>query len=680
MAHPEWPFMGANQQWDTDQRSRFPVYAAATANGVSLTDMWYGGCPTAPSRTVSTAAMVDEWQLALPGVKTFRQLFNQFQFTGPGGGYFDTRSQQFISRLTSYGAKHLWVLMDGPSQRSYDHEPGTSTAEGTVPGTQYWTHYPDGAAIDADPAGTVPMVMSTIHASQTLAWSRLLAYLQANPNVYANTIGFELINEPDTYNSAGQIPGVGQVTAMTYYVQHCLALVDMIDAVFPGHDIYVGGWRYSADCNVFYNTYLPAYGCTAYQALVDRIGEDRLVWSIHLYPDWVDGAVVTTMEQVDAGIANRFGDALSRGHRVAITEINAQNDHFNNVSYSSQIIRKSALLIRNTRLFRDNRISIFWWPFSAWAAASVFDARGDGIKHNFQNSMQGALNVWAHNNASDWFVGPDSGPRTAEFVPCSRGVTNAVSDPDYQIKRPGGVGESIDAVTGYARGFGGRGVAVVNPVETANNLLIGGNGRNILYGSALYDDFLSLGRGGGVVRCYGGYNSVNTNGGNNLIYGGSLWTLVTSYWGQTTVVVDPAATTIIMGWSPLRGDRLSFKGLVTAAQVKAGSATNAPPGNIAGEVDIVITFPQGGTLRMIGLAYIKDVIDTYVMDFTDGWYGPSWVEPPDYDPADFGLPITPPSPPEYPPEVARWRDGSPALYFASDWAAFVPRGNWSPNA
>ena len=643
MAHPDWPFMGANHQWDVTQVFRFPLYAEAGRNGVSLAKMWYGGFPTRPSRLVDYAAVAQEWKTAAPGLRDMRQLFNQFQFTGPDGGYYDSDSEIFVKSLAANGFRTLWVLMDGPSQRNYEGnhatrttEPGIDSRQGTVPGIKYWDHYYDRALIDADPVGSAPAAMAHIHQSQVTAWKRLLAYLKKNPDVYDTTIGWELINEPASYRDLGR--RIGDVEAITYYVQHCLALAALIDTEIPGNglDIYVGGYGYSGETNPFHQTFLPAYGKTAYEALRDGIGADRFVWSVHMYPSWT-GGYPTTMAQMESWADGRFGDSIREGNRIAITEINAQNSHFNNTSYASSEIRKGFLWSRNPEFFRKHNISVFWWPFANWAAGSVMDSRGTGIQLDHQNSMMAFVNVMAHGNNPDWFTGPDSGYRNATFVECTRGVLNDPTDPDYLA------GEQTDAVPGYALGFGGRGVAVVRPIETANNFLYGGDGFNVLYGSQVNDDFLSLGRGGGVIRLYGGTSYANTNGGVNRIYGGSEWSLITCYHGRSTIIVDPTATTTIMGFSPARGDKISFKGaFADMVALRLASTAQADDGNLASEVDLHVTFPQGGRLRMIGTGALIDSLHRSTLDLTDGWYGPGWSEPADYVPADFDAPIVPP--------------------------------------
>lgn len=638
MAHPKWPFMGANQQWDADQISSIPLYKEAKAAGVKLTGMWYGEFPTAPSRINSSydgaARAIEQFEAATPGMRAMRQLFNQWHLPDPANGFYHPKSNGFIDRMVSGGWHILWVLMDGPSQRSYEGLPGAGT---------WLKSYPVQADIIANPAGTFEEVMTLIHQGQVTSWTRLLTYLQHRPDVLGQTLGFELVNEPGTYSSAGDRTR-NTVLAMTRYVQHCIALVDLIDDMLPGNgiDIYVGGWRYSADLNILHSTYLPHYGKTAFEALVDRIGMDRFVWSQHLYPGWIE-TPCRDMDDLVAGIEPRSSIPRKMGLRIALTEMNAQNEHANNVTYPMGDVRKGFMLSRHTHYFRENNISVFWWPYANWAAGSVIDARGNlsGIQNYHQNSLYMAINLWAQNNNPDWFTGPDSGARQATFVEAAMGSVNDPSDPDYAAKLVGS--DSRDNVPGYGLGFGGRGVAVVQPLENCNNFLYGGNGRNILYASQNNDDYLSLGRGGGVARLYGGYSYCNTNGGQNLIYGGSKWCQISCYWGVNTVVVDPAAVTTIIGWNPARGDKLSFKGaFASSLDFRFATRRESPPNNILNEQDLVVAFPQGGTLRLIHGAQHSQTLPNHVLDFTTGWYWPGWTEPADYSTADFALPLVEP--------------------------------------
>lgn len=630
--------MGANHQWDADGVNRFTLYKDAMAAGLKLTDMWYGELPTGPSRITATydgaVATIADFEKATPGMKAMRQLFNQWHLPDPVAGFYDPHSNGFVDRMVSGGWDILWVLMDGPSQRSYDNEPGAGT---------WMKSYPVYADIIADTPGTFEAVMTQIHQGQVTSWTKLLTYLQHRPQALARTIGFELINEPATYSSAGARLK-NDVLAMTRYVQHCIALVDLIDTMLPGNgiDIYVGGWRYSAILNILHETYLPHYGKTAFEALRDRIGLDRFVWSQHLYPTWIETGC-RDMDDLMAGIRARSSIPMDLGVRIAITETNAQNDSANNLDYAVGDHRKAYMLTRHTPFFRKNNISLFWWPFANWAAGSVIDARGSaaGIQNYHQNSLYTAINLWANNNNPAWFTGPDSGVRTAAFIEAGRGTLNTAADPDYALKMDGTI--SRDNVPGYGLGFGGRGVAVVRPLENCNNFLYGGNGRNVLYASQANDDYLSLGRGGGVARLYGGYSYCNTNGGTNLIYGGSNWSQISCYWGETTIVVDPAATTRVVGWDPST-DKLSFRGaLANAYELRIATRSETIPGNALNEQDLVVDFPQGGTLRLINGAQFSAKLPTRVRDFTDGWYAVGWAEPADYVTADFTLPIVAPT-------------------------------------
>lgn len=663
-----WPIMGVNHQWDAPGRRKHPLYLQALEEaGIEITSMWYGEMATGPSRINDTAKVFDQWENALPGLRHNRQLFNQWQWDD-NNNYVHDYAETFIQTMANHDWKITWVLMDGPSQRAYSNEPGIGV---------YFKSFPLPSILEEDPVGSVPYAMEMVHASQVNSFQRLLAYLKKNNNVWEATNAFELVNEPDTYSEVAA--RTSTVEGMTYYVRHCRALFDMIEEAFPGNglDIYVGGWKYSALANIFHETYLPEFGMTGYEALRSYIGADRFVWSIHLYPSWVEGNV-GDMAGIERGIENRFGIPLKMGQRIAITETNSQTNHFNNLSWDAGQLRKSYALTRHTELLWKNNLSVFWWPFANWANGSILDARGStsgdwaGIQNYHQASLMGFMNMSAYNNNDDWFTGPDSGIRGSHFVETVRGTLNDPIDPDYEEKLNDD-GVSMDAVDGYALGFGGRGVAVVQPVENANNLLFGGNGRNILYGSQENDDFLALGRGGGVIRLNGGYSYANTNGGKNLIYAGSKWSKIDCFFGTTTVVVDPDADmTIIVAFNPLRGDRISLKGaFANATDLRyASSAVNTRNGG--GEVDLFIDMPGGGRVRFVNGGSYIDNLGRYVMDFTDGWYGPGWSEPVDYTTADFDLPIVDPDNPDQGGDGGDGGDGGNGNYLSQ---IFDYRGN-----
>lgn len=655
-----WPVIAANHQWDVVQKWRFPIFAEAEAEGVTLTPMWYSEAPCVPSRlTPNTEAAIIEWETALPGMRTLRQLFNQWSFhnqwtnqTFDGqpedGKFWWPQGNEFVETLATRGWKQLWVLMDGPSQRSGLDEPGT------LPGEHWWKSYP----VIATPTDWEPGMVK-IHQSQINGWTRLCDYLSMMPNVYDSTIGFEAINEPASYRQAVRDTG-DTVKYMTYYVDHVLAIFDLIQSYFPTweFDFYVGGWGYSGEIAIFERTHLPKYGNkTVTQALKDHIGEHRFVWSAHMYPGW-------TVATYDVNILenwgrNRFGAALGRD-RIAVTEFNGQNEIVNAIWSGRDNAIKDFMWNRNQEWFYKNNLSVYWWPLANWADGSVFDARGrtdEDLTMNHQNSYASLMRMMTFNNNLDVMTWADTGIRQATFFPVFESL-NALSDPDYEEKRPVDENDnllqrSVDVATKAAYGFGGRGVAVVEPVEDANNFLYGGNGRNILYGSQTNDDHLNLGRGGGVVRCYGGYNYVNTSGGENLVYSGSHWTEISTIRGKTTHVIDPNATkVIIIGFDANRGDKLSFMGAFQDVSEFRSAVSSRLSETGRDENNAIVALPGGGEVVFWNSGAQANYLYLHVLDFTDGWYQEGWEEPADYTVEEFNDPIVDPPPPwDEEPEV-----------------------------
>lgn len=665
-----WPYVGVNMQWDVDNRSAYDVLSTAEAGGTTLGTLWYSELPQLMANVGSTDLGPGRWAARLPNAKVHRFPYNQWFFrdiwNGSGtvqnhmiGANGSNSASQLINRMNAQGCEYLWVMADGPSQRTGHGEPGAGT---------YWTSYPTPvtAADWKDPA-----VWALIQSGQLAAVNALVNSLKTDTDMIAaltRTIGFEAMNEPNTYRQCEVVTG-DTVFAVTKYVDHVLAVFDVLEAGFPGmnFDFYVNGWRYAADLDTLHNTHLPTYGGkSAMQAIRDHVGQPRLVWSMHAYMSWL--AETNRVDAVFANWSRIVKRALDAGDRAAITETNFQALTADDIHNAT---RTPFVASRTMEWFRRNNVSFFWWPLVNWAQGRVLSGAGNSSAVNaHQNALAAFYRMATYNNNADYMIGADTGLKTpAAVVPVAKNEA-VETDPGFN-DRP----DHSDLTTNYALSFGGRGVAVCQPDETANNFMFGGNGRNILIGSASNRDFLNLGRGGGVIRMGNGYTRANIFEGNNLIYTGTGWGQVTGLTGQMTVVVNPAATTTVIGFSPRKGDKLSFKGaFANAAAMNAAMTTTAPAG-IYRESHIVITFPAGGTLTIWAGARYAATLSAHVMDFTAGWYGAGWTEPPDYVPADFLLPIVSPPPPWPTIEggnvigytrsgtpVPAWRmDGSPVL-------------------
>jgi hypothetical protein len=168
-------------------------------------------------------------------------------------------------------------------------------------------------------------------------------------------------------------------------------------------------------------------------------------------------------------------------------------------------------------------------------------------------------------------------------------------------------------------------------------------------------DFLSLGRGGGVARSPASMRSIFYGSSHNpgLFYlgpGKSLVCLVDGTNNPTTLVFDPTSSTtnVVENFSIDRGDRVSFKGAFATAEALQAVLSISPSGNAPGTgsawpEDAVVTLPGGGSVRFVAQYNLVHTLASVCLDFTDGWYGAGWTEPPDYNPADLDIPAPPPN-------------------------------------
>lgn len=86
----------------------------------------------------------------------------------------------------------------------------------------------------------------------TPAFAALLDWLDENPTISAATIGFETMNEPETYDKFRIALGYNNDIAIGYYAQHVINIYNQIVAAGrTGFKFLVGGWDYSRNWDLF---------------------------------------------------------------------------------------------------------------------------------------------------------------------------------------------------------------------------------------------------------------------------------------------------------------------------------------------------------------------------------------------------------------------------------------------
>lgn len=598
--------------------------------GEFLTNIWQGEMQQEPvNMRGNPVGFADGLALGLPGVRRFRMAFNTYSFNPDGS--FRPDMEAFLSRMWENGYEALWVLMDGPSQETGDantlHTQWPNSYQ-VMSGLQDWLD-----------------LMPRLAARHAEAWGKLLAWLVAHPE--ARTGGFEAINEPASYaRAAGRFPA-SAATFVHAYVDHVEAIYHQISAAWPAADFFVGGWNYSATFDVLRDTDMPGGGISALNYLRALIGA-RLVWSIHLYPQW--GPNAQTLDSLNTWMDNRFRPILS--DRKVFTEFNLQNGQANNWKLPSDDARSTFMFSRAGEWFVRREAGIGWWPVVNYAAGYLFYISGTGrLRQRQQNSYGGGLGLFAMGNHPDMFSGrPVSGYSPLTIVP--------LDEPPVVTANDWRNGAEIPEAASFAYGFGGAGVCVLNGNYDSNNFLIGGNGRTIMRGGNR-DDQLVTGLGGGVVRTGRGNNVVTVNGGASRVYCGDGYNLVSLLRGATELVLDPAGNHMVFGFSPGKGDRISFMGAFSdLIALRMASITQSAGTNIASEVNLIVNLPGGGQVTFHNGAPLADILHRSCLDMTAGWYATGWAEPVDYTESQFNDPIVDPTDPVTSGYRPRTRDGA----------------------
>lgn len=575
--------------------------AAIIAGGNNLTNIWQGEMQQFPvNMRDAPAKFAAGLANGLPGLRRIRMAFNQHSFNSDGS--FHPQMEVFLRETSNLGFTFMWVLMDGPSQ-----ETGGDGYDGLM------IDWPNSYPLPMTTAADWIALMPHLAQRHTTAWTRLLDWLARNP--WLTSDGFEAINEPATYGRGASLFPELRSQIIQAYVDHVLAIHARISAVHPNAWKLVGGWNYSATFEVL-DEYLPN-GRTAIQQFKDALG-DRLVWSAHLYPQWAGNPRVPL--DVDIWLSRRFAPVLR--DRLVMTEINAQNDHANNINTPSEDSRSTFMLMR-TDWFAKNDVGIGWWPVVNYAAGYMLFISGQGdVRQRQQNTYGAAYGLFTANSMNRDIFGTAAPTMIRRF---SLENINSATDPDRAVR-------SEDPVRAFNVGFGCDAPHTITSEPDANAFLYGGAGRAILIGSG-QDDNLQLGSGGGVIRAGDGYNVLTARGGDCRIYTGPTHTRATLYGGRVDLIVHPAGVHQVRGFSPAKGDRLSFMGAFPNVQsmVDVMSVVSAES-SVADEMILRVALPGGGRLDLIDCPHLLPRLHRVVLDFTSGWYAAGWTEPADSAP------------------------------------------------
>ena len=447
--------------------------------------IWQGSFQTIPmGMNGKPEQFVEQMIRAVPGINCLRIPFNANSFNADGT--LDPLFERFLIAAANHGLKLIPVLADGAAQEFE----GTSSAIAT--------------ALHGD-----------IFSDVLKGWTLMKAWMDRHPTVENAVHGWELLNEPASYQRAVSTASHANQSAMetqmvTLYVQH---MAELASIVSEGNDaaVIVSAWGYGGDTRTLANTQIG--GKSAIDVLRADFGES-LVWSLHYYPGWMGTSGITDPVALQAVWADFM--APLGGDNILMTEINVPGSTTYNPFQTDKIDTATALSLD---WLKAAGVGIGWFPaLQTGASGLAFIESDGGIRYLNQPSLAAALNAFSigqdpvsHHNSE--LIRP-------ELV--SATLRNQPGDPDY-------VNGRRDAVSLAGLGFGYAGNDTIVGSTLANNFLYGGAGNDLVAG-ANHDDFLYgqdgndfIVSGDGVDYVFGGSGNDTIVGDylNNTIYGGA---------------------------------------------------------------------------------------------------------------------------------------------------------------
>ncbi|MDZ4134386.1 MAG: calcium-binding protein [Paracoccaceae bacterium] len=412
-------------------------------------------------------------------------------------------------------------------------------------------------------------------------------WMDNHPTVEDAVYGWELLNEPATYQRAVALAPAADRDAMRsemveLYVNH---MVELAAIVSEGSDarILVEAWGYGGDTATLSQTFIS--GLSAVDALRSALGND-LVWSLHFYPGWMGTGNMTDPAAIQAVWANFM--APLAGDDILMTEINASGVTTFNPFQPDQVTTATALSLD---WLKAAGVGIGWFPAVQTGSSGLAMIERDGdIRYLNQPSLAAALNAFS--------IGTDSSAHDqAEFIRPTLNeavLRNQVKDPDFVLGR-------LDPVSFAGIGFGYGGNDTIVGSAVANNFLYGGAGDDFIGGSD-HDDFLFgqdgndfIVSGEGIDHLFGGKGDDTLIGNylNNTAYGGD---------GADLFVVDTGANLVVVDYSA--ADHDTWMGSRTGRYL----GHTILDANGDDRLDLRVHFSDGGEILFLGAGGTLDLV------------------------------------------------------------------------
>ncbi|MEP3295826.1 MAG: hypothetical protein ABJO27_04975 [Pseudoruegeria sp.] len=577
--------------------------------------------PIGLKSALSAANFVDTQQKVLPYIDHIRPIWNLHSFTADGAMH--AVDAEVWQEMASRGMTFIVCLFDGSVQRGNFEDRGE----------------------EAWQAGLKRRMLKS--------WELFMDFLDDYPDVADAIWAYEVANEPAGYDVLVDNTEATKPEAAGYYIDACLAVFDLVQARHPKTRWLIASHRYSADYKLTFNTELPQYGnLRGHEVLRDHMGAGiELRGSQHVVPaGWTTEAF---RFDEDADIQNSIRDWTLSEIPVLRTELRVRNNSFMSVSVDEPGQMMSVLA---ADVVYYAGMGLWYWPFSNTSKGQMIKYGASGVNKIYRGSYAACVGAQSYPNNPEVFTGAQNGVKdetssdawSFEFTHFERAASADEGSDSFANDAPSPAVNRMTTIPG------GAGTCVVSATDAQTNLLLGGDGWNVLQGGTSSWDILILGRGGGVVRTgVGGYNVVGVRHQIARIYAGAGWNKVVLYEGgkpfpdinamdhANTVILDPAGTHYIHGLAMLDSHKVSFMGAFADTEALLAACTLV---DVIGDnskqpwdQELLVALPGGGEATFTRGPEVFAILADRCLDFTDGWYGDGWSEPADYDPAELDL-------------------------------------------
>ncbi len=544
--------------------------------------LWHGDLQTIPmGMRNNPEQFVESIVEALPTVNCLRVPFNRFSFNADGT--LDPLFERFLASAAAHGLQIIPVLMDGSAQRST--------------GTQ---------------AELSEILRTDVIENMTVAWTSMMTWMDNHPTVKNAVYGWELANEPATYERALDSGPKTQVKVdefVSLYVDHMKALGEIVQA-HSDAKILVDFFGFAGQAEDLANANVGTGN--AIDALRQAF-DDSLVWSVHYYPGWrgTGGAsspseIVTALQEIFAPVS---------GDSIIVTETNATGgDTYNPYSGSLEI---TSTVLAHDWLAQEG-IAIAWFPGVQTGASHLANIRADGSIHYLnQPSLAAALNAYSYAEVPDSLSGPTLYDGELRLVRAQ--LRNQPGDPDYAE-------HLFDDVEFAGFAFGGASRDALRGSDQANNFLYGGAENDFLFGGS-NDDFLYGQSGNDTMWGGTGIDHIFGGSGSDRIYAYGALARLFGGQGADEFFLSDTSQSEIMDFDPRSGD------IITSQYGSYVTSLQKQDLNKDGNLDYIVSFKGGGSVTLFGHKVTSGSTEQSNQAFS-GEDLPVWIK--SYDNIDLG--------------------------------------------